>query len=57
MSFNFHEKSICSCFIWMFQKVHMITHKYLQLVGVGAMFIASKYKEIFGPGKNICIHL
>ena len=49
MSFTFHENSICSCVTWMFQKVRMTTRKYLQLVGVGAMFIASKYEETFAP--------
>lgn len=33
----------------MFQKVRTTTRKYLQLVGVGAMFIASKYEETFVP--------
>jgi len=58
MSFTFHENSICSCFIWMFQKVRTITRNYLQLVGVGAMFIASKYEERVAPEVgdfvNIC---
>jgi hypothetical protein len=49
MSFTFHENSICSCLIWMFQKVRTTTRKYLQLVGVGAMFLASKYEETFAP--------
>jgi cyclin B len=49
MSFTLHDNSICSCFIWMFQKVCTTTRKYLQLVGVGAMFIASKYEETFAP--------
>ena len=31
----------------MLQKVRMIMRKSLRLVGVGAMFIASKYEEIF----------
>jgi hypothetical protein len=33
----------------MFQKVRTTSRKYLQLVGVGAMFIASKYEETFAP--------
>jgi hypothetical protein len=31
------------------QKVRTTTRKYLQLVGVGAMFMASKYEETFAP--------
>jgi cyclin B len=33
----------------MFQKVRTITRNYLQLVDVGAMFIASKYEETIAP--------
>jgi hypothetical protein len=33
----------------MFQEVHTTTRKKLQLVGVGAMFLASKYEEMFAP--------
>jgi hypothetical protein len=33
----------------MFQDVHTTTRKKLQLVGVGAMFVASKYEETFAP--------
>jgi hypothetical protein len=33
----------------MFQEVHTTNRKKLQLVGVGAMFVASKYEEMFAP--------
>lgn len=33
----------------MFQEVHTTTRKKLQLVGVGAMFLAAKYEEMFAP--------
>lgn len=33
----------------MFQEVHTTTRKKLQLVGVAAMFLASKYEEMFAP--------
>ena len=57
MSFTFHENSICSCFIWMFQKVRMIMRKSLWLVGVGAIFIASKYEEIFSLKMEDFLHI
>jgi hypothetical protein len=33
----------------MFQEVHTTSRKKLQLVGVGAMFVAAKYEEMFAP--------
>jgi hypothetical protein len=35
--------------IWMFQDVQTTTRKKLQLVGVGAMFLASKFEEMYAP--------
>jgi hypothetical protein len=32
-----------------FQEVHTTCRKKLQLVGVGAMFVAAKYEEMFAP--------
>ena len=60
MSFTFHENSVCSCFNSMFQKVRTTTRRYFRLVGVGAMFIATKFEETSSPGVGdfvrICKH-
>jgi hypothetical protein len=40
------------------QEVHTTTHKKLQLIGVGVMFVAAKYEEMFAPevGDFVYIH-